>query len=402
MTEALRLFIKTHTDDNVDRLLLSSDRYPEIDIPFVVEQIAVRRHIREKLPSWYANEYLIFPSRTAGEQSSSEQTASYKQRLLDGEKVLYDLTGGLGIDTYFFSQQVETVVYVERSDVCFNAAVHNFSVLQADNIRVINDDAEQVLATLESADVFYIDPARRGNDSRRVFALSDCEPDLLQLLPQLLAKAPKVIAKLSPMLDIRHTLQLLPQTAEVHIVSVKNECKELLFVLKRNVTEEPVIHCVNYTTEGLEQSFRFKISEEEACVSTIAGTIEAWLYEPNASVLKSGAYKQVAGQMGLRKLHVSSHLYTSIQYISDFPGRVFRIKELYPFSGKLCKTIARQIPKANLSVRNFPLSVNELRKRTRIAEGGTVYLFATTLSNNQKVFICCEKIASDSCFSSSL
>lgn len=393
MTETLRTFIKVHIDDDLDRLLLSAARYPEIDIPFVVEQIAVRRHIREKLPSWYANESLVFPSKTAGEQSSSEQTARYKQRLLNGERLLYDLTGGLGVDSYFFSQQIETVVYVERSDVCFSAAVHNFSVLQADNIRVINDDAEQVLATLASADVFYIDPARRGSGNRRVFALSDCEPDLLQLLPQLLAKAPKVIAKLSPMLDIRHTLQLLPQTAEVHIVSVKNECKELLFVLRRDVAEEPVIRCVNYTTEGVEQLFCFKLSEEEACISAIADTVDTWLYEPNASVLKSGAYKQVAKQMNLHKLHVSSHLYTSIHYIPDFPGRVFRVKELYPFSGKLCKTIARQIPKANLSVRNFPLSVNELRRRTRIAEGGTIYLFATTLSNNQKVFICCEKTA---------
>lgn len=391
MNDTIRQFIKAHADADLDRLLFSADQYPEIDIPFAVEQIAVRRQIREKLPSWYANEQLIFPSKIAGEQCSSEQTACYKQRLLEGEELLCDLTGGLGVDTYFFSQQVRQVVYVERSQSCFDAAMHNFSVLKAGSIHGINGEAADVVAQLEPVDVFFIDPARRGLGDKRVFALSDCEPDLLSLLPQLLEKAPKVIAKLSPMLDIRHTLSLLPQTAEVHVISVKNECKELLFVLKRCVTEEPVIRCINYTTGGYEQLFSFRLSEEASCMPVFTDAIKDWLYEPSASVLKAGAYKQIACQLDLPKLHVSSHLYTSNQLLSDFPGRVFKVKTVYPFSGKLCKTINRQVPKANLTVRNFPLSVNELRKRTHIAEGGDVFMFATTLCNNQKVLVCCEK-----------
>lgn len=392
MTDALRVFIKEHMDDDLDRLLFSATRYPEVDVMFAVEQISIRRHIREKLPAWYANEDLIFPSKITGEQCSSEQTAIYKQRLLTSEKYLCDLTGGLGVDSYFFSQKLERVSYVERNTDTFDAAMYNFGLLQANNIDGYNGKAEDWLMQTLKTDVFYIDPARRGAGNTRVFALTDCEPDLLELMPLLLEKAPKVIAKLSPMLDVHHTLKLLPQTSEVHVVSVRNECKELLFVLKQDIAEEPQINCINYTTEKKEQQFCFYYAEENACQSLIANKVGVYLYEPNASVLKAGAYKQIAVSQHVEKLHVSSHLYTSGQLLADFPGRIFRVNTVYPFNGKLCKTIARQIPKANISVRNFPITVNELRKRTRIAEGGDVYLFATTLAGNEKVLISCEKI----------
>lgn len=392
MTDTLRVFIREHMDDDLNRLLFSAARYPEVDVMFAVEQISVRRHIREKLPTWYANEDLIFPSKIAGEQCSSEQTASYKQRLLTSEKHLCDLTGGLGVDSYFFSQKLEHVSYVERNTDTFDAAMYNFRLLQANNIHGYNEAAEDWLNQSGKPDVFYIDPARRGTGNTRVFALTDCEPDLLELMPVLLEKAPKVIAKLSPMLDIHHTLKLLPQTSEVHIVSVRNECKELLFVLKHDVTEEPLISCINYTAEKKEQQFCFYYSEENAYQPLIANKVGVYLYEPNASVLKAGAYKQIAVSQHVEKLHVSSHLYTSGQLRTDFPGRIFRVKSVYPFSGKQCKTIARQIPKANVSVRNFPISVSELRRRTRIAEGGDTYLFATTLADNEKVLIDCEKV----------
>lgn len=391
MTEVLYQFIQEHKNDNLDRLLLSAKRYPEIDVAFAVEQISARRHIREKLPAWYANERLIFPTRIAAEQCSSELTAHYKSRLLEDERHLCDLTGGLGVDTYFFSQKVEHVSYVEHVDTYFEAATYNFEILQARNIQTYHNDAKNIIDELDAVDVFYIDPARRGVGNKRVFALSDCEPDLEVLLPRLLAIAPKVIAKLSPMLDIKHTLNLLPQTAEIHIVSVKNECKELIYILKSIVVEEPFIHCVNYTVNGTEQSFSFRISEENRCEQIIADEVESYLYEPNASVLKGGAYKQIALKKGVKKLHTSSHLYTSDKVINDFPGRIFQVKAVYPFNGKLLKTIAREIPKANISVRNFPLTVNELRKRTHIVEGGDIYLFATTLSGDRKVIIQCEK-----------
>ncbi|MDR0348285.1 MAG: SAM-dependent methyltransferase [Tannerella sp.] len=298
ITESLLRFICEHADDDPERLLLSAKRYEGVDVPFAARQILIRKRIRDKLPSWHANPSIIFPGRTASEQCSSEQTARYKQRLLESEKHLCDLTGGLGIDTYFFSQCVEQISYVELSEMYFETAMYNFSVLQAGNINGYQGDAVNMIKQFDSADVFFIDPARRGEGNTRVFALSDCDPDLCIILPELLKRAPKVIAKLSPMLDIRHTLKLLPQTAAVHVVSVRNECKELLFVLTPEVHAEPRIHCVNYMTGGTEQSFSFQLSEEHTCRQIIADSIDLYLYEPDASVLKAGAYKQTALQKG--------------------------------------------------------------------------------------------------------
>jgi hypothetical protein len=386
-------FIKEHADDDLAQLLLSANRYPEIDVPFAVEQIRARRSIREKLPSWYANPTLLFPSKMAVEQCSSEQTAHYKQRLLHDEKSLCDLTGGLGVDTYFFARSVEQVTYIERSKACFDIAMYNFSQMQQHNIEGYNDDAENILKKMPPVDIIYIDPARRDNTNHRFFALSDCEPDLLKIMPLLLAKTPKVIAKLSPMLDIQHTINLLPMTREIHVVSVKNECKELLFICQRDLeNREPEIHCINLTVENAEQSFCFTLSSEHADTCSISNSVQSYLYEPNASILKAGGYKQIAIQTGVEKLHKNSHLYTSDKPFPSFPGRIFQVQEVYPFSGKLCKQIHKMIPQANIATRNFPLQANELRQRTRIADGGDCYLFATTLANDKKVIIQCKKV----------
>lgn len=385
-------FIKEHASDDLARLLLSSSKYPEMDIPFLADQIAARRQIREKLPSWYANEYLIFPSKIAAEQCSSEHTAFYKQRLAGDDWAMCDLTGGLGIDSYFFSRKVKQLTYIERFPAYCEAAKHNFSVLGADNITVIQADTTHYVHKLPQVDAFYIDPARRGDCNKRVFALSDCEPDLPGLLPALLEHAPRVIAKLSPMADIQKTLELLPGTTAVHILSVKNDCKELLFVVERGSgTVNPTINCVNFISEGEESTFRFTWEEERHAELMLADHIAGYLYEPNTSVLKAGAFKQIAVRMGVSKLHVSSHLYTSGQLVADFPGRRFRVDEVLPFTGKLCKSLSKTIPQANITVRNFPLSVEELRKRTKIADGGSVYLFATTVSEGEKVLIKCTK-----------
>lgn len=384
-------FIREHAADDLTRLLLSAAKYPGMDIPFLVDQIAARRQIREKLPSWYANEQLIFPAKIAAEQCSSEQTAVYKQCLVDEGWDVCDLTGGLGIDSYFISRKAGHLTYIERFPAYCEAAEHNFSVLGASNITVLNADATQYIGRLPETDAFYIDPARRGESNKRVFALQDCEPDLPGLLPELLKHSPRVIAKLSPMADIQMTLELLPGTTSVHILSVKNECKELLFVVEREADDrEPSIRCINFGPEGM-QSFSFTLEEERDAVLVPAAQIGAYLYEPNASVLKAGAFKQIAVRTGVKKLQVSSHLYTSDQLIPDFPGRRFRVDEVLPFTGKLCKGLSKTIPQANITVRNFPISVEELRKRTKITDGGHVYLFATTLADGEKVLVRCSK-----------
>ena len=399
MLNTLYSFIKEHANDDLTQLLFSANRYPDIDMPFAVEQIRARRYIREKLPTWYADDTLLFPSKIAVEQCSSEQTARYKQRLIRDENHLCDLTGGLGVDTYYFAQKVNQVSYVERSKACFDIAIYNFQQLNIKNINGYNEEAGSIFKKLQSVDIFYIDPARRGEGNRRVFALSDCEPDLVKLLPFMLSKTPKVIAKLSPMLDIRHTLALLPETREIHVVSVKNECKELLFVLQRGIeNREPDIQCVNFTTEGEEQSFRFSLSDEQSSACAMSNSVQTYLYEPNASILKAGGYKQTAIRFGIEKLQKNSHLYTSDQLIPSFPGRIFQIQEVFPYNGKLCKTIQRLIPQANISTRNFPLPANELRLRTRIADGGDTYLFATTLACDKKALIQGKKIKTNLCY----
>lgn len=392
LTDTLRRFIRQHASDDLSRLLLSASRYPEIDIPFAVEQIASRRQIRDKLPSWYADDRLIFPSKIAAEQCSSEWTAAYKQRLVEAGQCLCDLTGGLGIDSYFFSRKIRSVLYIERFSAYCEAARANFNVLGAANIEVRKGNSTEMLSSLPPQDVFYIDPARRGDGNRRVFALQDCEPDLPALLPSLWQKAPKVIAKLSPMADLRHTLELLPDTTAVHVLSVRNECKELLFVMERNQpVASPLIHCVHQTSRGVEESFVFTLEEEQRAMSDFAQRIGHFLYEPNASLMKAGAFKTVGRRMRMQKLHASSHLYTSDEWESSFPGRQFVVEEIIPFAGKTVKTISRALPRANLTVRNFPLSVEVLRKRLKIREGGEVYLFATTLFSGEKVLIRCHK-----------
>ena len=384
-------FIKDHAADDLARLLLSAAKYPGMDIPFLADQIASRRQIREKLPSWYDNERLVFPAKIAAELFSSEQTASYKQELIGQVWTVCDLTGGLGIDSYYLSSKAKHLTYIERFPVYCEAAKHNFSVLEADNITVVNADTAQSADTLPEVDAFYIDPARRGESNKRVFALQDCEPDLPGLLPKLLKRSPRVIAKLSPMADIQMTLDLLPGTTSVHVLSVRNECKELLFVTEREADGEgPSIRCVNFGPDGI-QSFFFTLEEERNAVLVPAGQVGAYLYEPNASVLKAGAFKQIAVRTGVKKLQVSSHLYTSDQLVPDFPGRRFRVDEVLPFTGKLCKGLSKTIPQANITVRNFPLSVDELRKRTKISDGGHAYLFATTLADGKKVLVRCSK-----------
>ena len=380
-------FIKDHATDDLTRLLLSAAKYPGMDIPFLVDQIAVRRQIREKLPSWFENGQLVFPAK----QCSSEQTAAYKQELIGESWTICDLTGGLGIDSYFLSRKAKQLTYIERFPVYCEAAKHNFSVLEANNITIINADAAQVVDTLPEVDAFYIDPARRGESNKRVFALQDCEPNLPGLLPELLKRSPRVIAKLSPMADIQMTLELLPGTTSVHVLSVRNECKELLFVVERETDgREPSVRCINFGLDGM-QSFSFTLEEERSAVLVPAGQVGTYLYEPNASVLKAGAFKQIAVRTGVNKLQVNSHLYTSDHLVSDFPGRRFRVDEVLSFTGKLCKGLSKTIPQANITVRNFPLSVEELRKRTKITDGGHVYLFATTLVDGEKVLVKCSK-----------
>lgn len=387
---SIKDFIREHLTDNTDRLLLNASRYPGIDVPYAVGQISARRQIKDKLPSWYANEDLVFPSRLSAEQCSSETTARYKQRLFTGDCVC-DLTGGLGIDSYYFAQKAKKVIYIERFPEYCAAATSNFRILGINNVQILNADSRELIDAL-NADTFYIDPARRAEGNKRVFALTDCEPDILQLKPILLEHAQRLIVKISPMADIDETLRLLPETTEVHILSVKNECKELLFVLENRLHQsQATIYAVNYEANGNSQIFTFTTDEEKVAELHTTAIIKKYLYEPNAALLKSGAFKLTATRFNLEKLHRHSHLYTSDNACPDFPGRKFIVDNLFEFSGKLLKQLHKTIPQANITTRNFNLSVAELRRRSGIQEGGDIYLLATTLGNEKHVFIMCRK-----------
>ncbi|MDR1525652.1 MAG: class I SAM-dependent methyltransferase, partial [Tannerella sp.] len=371
MTDRLRNFIRDHADDDVWELMLKASQYKGIDLRFAVGQIAARRQVKDKLPSWYADDRLIFPSALAAEQCSSELTATYKQRLVDSDDEAFDLTGGLGVDSYFLSRKVRRVTYVERNAEYCETATYNMKRLGAHNVDILHGDAVDLITgdaeRLSAANVFYIDPARRGDGNRRMFALEDCDPDLTKIWPLLRKKRVKIIVKLSPMLDIGRVLSQLPGVTEVHVVSVRNDCKELLAVSSDDAGKTDVkICCVNFTSSGEEQAFWFGYDGEKTATVSYAETVGRYLYEPNASLLKAGAYRTVSSRYGLKKLHVSSHLYTADTCIPSFAGRIFEVKNVYKFDNRLCRELSAQIPRANISVRNFPLSVDELRRRTRI------------------------------------
>ena len=369
MTPDFIEFIRGHEDEDPNKLLLSAGKYPGIDVRAAAEQIVARRAIKEKLPEWHAHPEIFYPSRLSTEQCSSELTARYKQRLAAGDS-LCDLTGGLGVDSYYFAQSVGHVYYVERDPAYCEAAVRNFKCLRAGNITCAAGDAYG-MATSISADTFYLDPARRAKDNRRVFALADCEPDVLRLKSILLRKARRLIVKISPMADLTETSRLLPETSEIHVLAVRNECKELLFVLESDPGHRPVpITAVNFTPQGGQTDY---------------------LYEPNAAILKSGAFKTVARRYGLSKLERHSHLYTSSRLVADFPGRIFAVECVLDFSGKQLKALGKELPKANITVRNFPLSVADLRQKSGIRDGGDTYLFATTLHPRRPVLLVTRK-----------
>jgi hypothetical protein len=390
LTPYLIEFIRAREHEATERLLLSASRYPGVEMPFVVEQIIARRQAREKLPSWHAERRLVYPSRLSVEQCSSEVTAAYKRRLVTGDRAC-DLTGGLGVDAHALSGAAREVIYVERDDACCLAARANFDVLGATNITVLHEEAARAAARV-AADTFYLDPSRRAAGNRRVFALADCEPDVLQLKALLLERARRVIVKCSPMADITGSLRLLPESEEVHVLSVRNECKELLFVLGcGHRPGEIPLHAVNVTATGEEQHLAFTPREEREALPRPAGRVEEYLYEPNSALLKAGAFKTVATRFDLAKLHPSSHLYTSARRAGHFPGRVFVVDEVVDFSGKALARLARRFPRARLATRNFPLTVDALRQKSGIAEGGDAYLFATTLAPRGTVLLLCHK-----------
>lgn len=399
MEDELKQFIKEHRNDDIRQLALQASRYPAIDMPTALTQIAGWQALRNKVPTWAACDDLIYPPHLPLEQCSSEATASYKYGIvakLGNHASFADLTGGFGIDCWFMSQAFQHTTYIERQKELASIALHNFHALSANNrqLDVVNGQSADWLQQQQlPLDWLYIDPARRNDHGGKTVAISDCEPDVSKLEELLVSKAFHVMIKLSPMLDLDLALKQLRHVVEVHIVAVDNECKELLLILNKEVAtniEQTPIHCVNIKKDETQQ-FVFSKIEEQQTTYDFADQMGKYLYEPNAAIMKAGAFRSLAKHYSLHKLHPNSHLYTSDTAIPLFPGRMFQVETVIGFGKKELKSLLAGITKVNLTVRNFPASVAELRKRLHLTEGGDIYLFATTLYPEQKILIKCKR-----------
>jgi len=393
MNEKTFLFIKEHEKDDVKALALQSKRYPEIDIPFALQQINGRKIAQKKIPSWYECDNIIYPKHISLEQCSSEQTARYKVSLCKGEW-LVDLTGGMGVDFSFMSNNFEKSTYIEKQEELVSISKHNFAALKLKNTEVRTGDAEEYLKQMNNkASTLYIDPARRSNSGSKTVLINDCTPNLIDLEELIDKNSEQVMIKLSPMLDISQALSALKIISEVHIVSLNNECKELLLIKNKEKAkqEDITFHCINILNSNNIEKYIFNREKESTLTIGYTSYVDTFLYEPNASIIKAGAYKSIAKDFELNKLHPNSHLYTSEQKVTDFPGRIFQVKKIIPFNRKGIKDMAGEFTQVNITVRNFPLSVDEIRKKTKIKDGGEIYIFATTLADENKVLVICEK-----------
>lgn len=439
LTAEIKEFIKNHLQDDVTKLILQAKKYPEIPINFVALQIQARQKLKQKLPEWTDNENITYISTLSTEQSSSEITAKFKAKLVSGN-LLIDLTGGMGVDISYMSESFEKAIYLEQNEDLKTTTEQNFEVLGLNKIQCFNLNSVEFLRSFGEGDSFleetdfnlilnpsptekdlilsefspsqqekgsgdevnnislipqktiiYLDPARRNEQGGKVVLLQDCEPNILEIKDLLFQKADRILLKTSPMLDIDLAVNSLQSVSKVWVVAVDNEVKELLFLIEKNHKQEPELLAVNLSSKLKESPiFSFKKSEETN-VEIEYSLPKKYLYEPNAALMKVGAFKSIALKYSLKKIHPNSHLYTSELLVNDFAGRVFEIKSIESLDKK---KLLHFLPekKANISVRNFPLSVRQIREKIGVQDGGSVYLIATTNSENQKIVLVCGKV----------
>ena len=390
LNDITKQFIRENLNADVPTLALKKAPVGT-DVSLALRQIAARQLLQKKVPQWAENEDLLFPVHLSIEQCSSEAAAKYKAGLLEGQ-TFADLTGGLGVDTFYISQHFQQTDYVEMQTELCDLARHNFAILKA-NVKVLNETAEDYLEHCEPKDCIFIDPARRDEHGRKTVSISDCTPDVAALQDLLRQKAKRVLIKLSPMLDISKALEELCHVKEVHVVAVANECKELDLIMERDYQGEVHFVCVNLMTN--QQELCFTMAEERNSTTRLADGVMKYLYEPNPALMKAGCFKLLTACFDVYKLHRNSNLYTSDRLILDFPGRVFEVQDWAPYNKKIKSTLLADVKKASVAVRNFPLSVAELRKNLKIADGDENYVFATTLKGEEKIIILTKKAASD-------
>jgi hypothetical protein len=385
-TEA-QAFINTYLNTDINTLLLKGTSLTDVSTPELCEQIEAKKRCLKKLPTWYKNKNIYYPNKLNIEQTSSEKTAAYKAQLIDGDSII-DITGGFGVDCFYFAKHFTHVTHCDIDTKLSQLVAHNYNQLGLSNIDTINTDGLAYLKDTEAHfDWIYVDPSRRHADKGKVFFLKDCLPNIPEHLTLLFSRAKRLLIKTAPLLDISVGLQELTHVKTIHIVALHNEVKELLWVLEQGYTGQVAIKTVNLQTNG-NVVFNTKYNATPLEFTNYSLPLQ-FLYEPNAAILKSGAFNAVALHYKCAKLHQHSHLYTTDTLI-DFPGRRFKIETQCIYSKKNMKQLG--IHKANITTRNFPISVTDLRKKHKITDGGAVYLFFTTAYNNNKYLLVCSKV----------
>lgn len=394
-------FIREYRERDIRQLALQANRFPDVDMPYALDQIQGWQIARRKLPKWAACDGVIFPPHLSMEQCSSEPTAQYKLNLamewtsrVGHASRMTDLTGGFGVDFSFTSCAFAAATYVERNEQLCHIVEHNLPLLGLNNATVVCADAVEYLSTVEPQTMLFLDPARRDEHGAKTVMLADCTPDVVQLLPQLLEKSRFTMLKLSPMLDWHKAVDDLRGTVrEVHIVSVGGECKELLLVLSTVVESELKVYCADLSTASDTSSLFVYTPGSSAPVtnSKLKTQNSKFVHEPNASIMKAGCFDELAAAYGVSPVSRNSHLFLSDEPIEDFPGRSFVVERVTTMNkGELRKALVG-IEKANIATRNFPLSVAELRKRLKIKDGGDVYIFATTTAEGEHLLLISRK-----------
>ena len=379
-------FIHDNLNSDTSKLLFKGSPFDALSIQELVTQIISKKKCVKKLPSWYKTENIYYPPKVHIEQTSSEITAAYKSLLVSGNSII-DITGGFGVDCYYFSKKIKKVTHCELDTNLSTIVKNNYEQLKIDTINLVSGDGIAFLKNNSSRyDWIYIDPSRRDSTHKKVFLLKDCLPNVPDNLDLLFSKSDHILVKNSPILDLSKTIEELRFVKEIHIVAVQNEVKELLFVLEKNHVKAIQIKTVNYLSKNV-QLFDFQHTKE---TTSTYSEPKKYLYEPNSAILKSGGFHEISVQFNLEKLHQHSHLYTSEKCI-EFPGRTFLVEGMCSYHKKEIKKFLTE-NKANITTRNFPESVAEIRKKTKIKEGGSTYLFFTTNHNNKHIVLICSQV----------
>lgn len=378
-------YIIKNIDTDINKLILKGSPFATIDVKELATQIQTKKASQKKLPTWFKHKGIIFPNKLNLEQASSELTAQYKCSLIKPKTSLIDLTGGFGVDGYYFSKIAVQVIHYEKDELLSLIAAHNAKILKVDNIKFYSGDSKTYLSKVSTVDTIYVDPSRRDS-SGRVFLLEDCEPNIVADLDLYLKKANYIIIKAAPMLDIDAAVKALKHVAEIHIVSINNECKELIFVINKHAKDIKLTCALLKGDKTTVYTFAYAA---EKLMEVKFSPVLKYLYEPDAAFLKAGLFKSLTEKFSIKKLHQHSHLYTTEEIIENFPGRTLKVKSITNFNDF---PQINKIKTANVITRNFHLKPEEIRKKFKIKDGGENYLYFSTDHKNNRIVMSCERL----------